>query len=149
MTLRLFTAKCLAGAVGLCIATLSLVYAVGIQAAEPVDTGNQLVTQCNDGNYQARNERWSYCVAYVVGVADGVQLGILNTLHDYNGLAAKNAGSKMSLISHYCMPDENVTYNQMALVVSKYLHEHPESLNLSSVVLVVYSFDNAWPCGSK
>jgi hypothetical protein len=47
----------------------------------------------------------------------------------------------------YCIPNA-VTREQKALVVAKYLRDHPEKLNVDDVSLVDYAFKAAWPCGN-
>lgn len=44
-----------------------------------------------------------------------------------------------------CVPDQ-VTYSEEALVVHKYLEDHPEELHYQPVVLVIRAMNHAWPC---
>ena len=92
--------------------------------------GNELVQYCNYSKYQAKSVLWNYCVGYVSGVDNGFNL-LINVINEKN--------------TYYCTPDD-VTRQQMALVVSKYLIEHPESLNIHSQYLILAAFTAAWPC---
>ena len=48
-----------------------------------------------------------------------------------------------------CIPSDNgITYQQLGLVVSKYLEDHPEQLHLPSVVLVINALYHGFPCKS-
>jgi hypothetical protein len=43
-------------------------------------------------------------------------------------------------------PPENATVQQGATVLVKYSDDHPQELNLPSVLLALAAFRNAWPC---
>ena len=98
------------------------------------NTGNELVTFCNDKNYQANNSSWYVCVAFVDGVTQGFDLEYYLWLQHDNKVP-----------KDYC-PPANATHGQAALVVSKYLYDHPELLNISDALLVMSSVHSAWPC---
>ena len=117
-------------------------------------TGNQLITLCNEKSHQAQNTNWNYCIAYVDGVTDGyVWSGsLVNYLasQDSTIKTDKDAYAKLlNLYTHwYCIPN-NVTRQQMALVVSKYLSDNPELLNQPSADLVIGAVAKAWPCNKN
>lgn len=123
-----------------------LIFAVSAYADGESGTGNELITSCNDTNYQATNELWTYCVGYINGIDEGLGVGF-----DL-GVASVKPSTKndvlltvRALVLRYCIPD-NATRQQRALVVSKYLKDHPESLNEQGAVLIQRAFENAWPC---
>jgi len=98
-------------------------------------TGNELITACNDTN--SRNTAgadWNWCVAYVSGIENGLE---------YEWFLWKYTTPSLNQL--YCLP-ANATRNQFALVVSKYLHDHPEQLNEPDIALVLAAYENAWPC---
>jgi len=98
------------------------------------NTGNELIEFCNDNNNKANNKSWAVCLAYVDGVTDGFDL-------EYSLWLSTDT----KVPSEYC-PPANATHQQYALMISKYLHDHPESLNYSSSVLVMLAVETAWPC---
>jgi hypothetical protein len=48
----------------------------------------------------------------------------------------------------FCIP-AGVTNRQITEVVSKYLKDHPEELDLSASALVIDAIQTAWPCDEK
>jgi hypothetical protein len=66
------------------------------------------------------------CLFYVSGVLDGFQIG----------------GSATKL----CVPD-GASLGQLALIVSKYLDQHPEMLHNPPQYLVIDALRTAFPCG--
>jgi hypothetical protein len=70
------------------------------------------------------------CLFYVAGVVDGYSVA--------------------SGTSRICLPkDGSVTYTQMALIVSKYLNDHPEILNNDPEYLILDALYKAFPCPLK
>lgn len=113
------------------------------------NTGNELITVCNDKNHQADNVQWAWCMGFVEGVETGVTSGIKTTALVFMkkpNQAQINAVA--AVISEYCTPTD-VTREQMAMVVAKYLADHPEKLNEPSYAIVVYAFQGAWPCPTE
>jgi len=109
-------------------------------------TGNELITECNDKNSQAVSLLWEYCIGFVNGVAEGVNFaGLYIMTLENNKITAKQLVNGMNSAFRFCLP-YNITRGQQALVVSKYLHDHPEILNQDSMTLVINAFQNAWPC---
>ena len=82
-------------------------------------TGNTIMPDC-----QAQPAPTGACVAYVVGVIDGMWWGEPNM---------------------NCIPD-GVTTGQLAQVVAKFLRDHPERLQLNAPVLIADAIGGAWPC---
>jgi len=114
------------------------------------DTGNALIKFCNQQNYAAENIGWAYCTGFVKGIDYGFISGVKTTVADMDeGLFHRKDKTKETNLSKaiidYCIPS-SVTIEQSALVVSKYLQEHPEKLNLDASQLVLNSFRTAWPC---
>jgi len=110
------------------------------------ETGNELINNCNDTNYQASNILWAGCIAYVTGVYDGLIYGAMHIMVlEHNEITAKQLVTLFQIGFGFCMP-ASVTRGQEALVVSKYLHNHPEILNEASYTLILDAFQAAWPC---
>ena len=98
-------------------------------------TGNELIRNCNNANsMNGGNAYWFACVEYVSGIENGFDFA-------YSILETTNPTVK----PWYCIP-QNVTRNQFALVVSKFLQDNPSKLNESDVVLVLGAYIEAWPC---
>jgi len=110
-------------------------------------TGNELVNYCNDSNHQASNDLWFGCVNFVYGVKVGFYFGLAYTTRlNHPDVSAKQLSKDINIGLMFCMPDATVTREQQALVVSKYLHDHPETLNNINYVEVLNAFKAAWPC---
>lgn len=67
------------------------------------------------------------CLFYVSGVLDGFQIG--------------DSATKI------CIPD-GASLGEQALVVSKYLNQHPEKLHNAPQYLVIDAVHTAFPCGA-
>jgi Rap1a immunity proteins len=115
-------------------AVIILLYYPIISRAEDTlkATGNFLISYCNDDNYKTNNGLWNYCIGFVYGTEEGIE-------------SASVIITGRPDINIYCMPS-NATSQQMALVVTRYLNEHPETLNNPDVVEVIHAFTAAWPC---
>ena len=77
----------------------------------------------SNDDYDHRN----ICLFYVSGVLDGFQIG--------------DSATKI------CMPD-GTSLGELALVVSKYLRQHPEKLHNPPQYLVIDALHTAFPCGT-
>jgi hypothetical protein len=77
-------------------------------------------------NEEATHE--AICLFYVSGIVDGYQLG----------------ESSLKI----CTPDK-VSLGELALIVSKYLNEHPEKLHNPPQYLVVDAIYTAFPCKTE
>ena len=109
-------------------------------------TGNELVGYCNEANSDANNAAWWFCLGVVSGTEYGLESGVMGGVATYTKVKAGPAFIKqMNAILRFCVPT-NVTRQQMGLVVSKYLKDHPENLNLSIDSVVLGAFRVAWPC---
>ena len=104
------------------IGLLALVAASTSGTAISHYSGNQLWDLCsgNDTEYAA-------CALFVMGVADTVSLQQVGGTH------------------RICI-DPTVSKRQMADVVSKSLHDIPETRNLSAAMLAYNSLLKAFPC---
>lgn len=110
------------------------------------NTGNELIGICNEANYSAQGYAWGYCTGFVIGVAEGQELGILESVLHYDVKQNYDAAQQIrAQLTGYCVP-ENATRQQMALVGTKYLKDHPAELNQPSHWLIVRAFADAWPC---
>lgn len=122
-------------------------YAINAVADDnTANTGNELIRYCNDQNQQANNTDWFVCIALVEGMSKGFKLGATMVLAKddptYSQSKAVRLYNKMFGI---CIPDDS-TRGQSALVVSKYLKDHPEQLNDPDILLILKAFKGAWPC---
>ena len=115
-------------------------------------TGNQLVKFCDASNKASSSSTWFGCMMFVDGVITGAYTVYL---YEYNNLPAANQATThfnpdeiVRRLYHVCMPD-GVPREQRALVVAKYLQDHPGELNRPSAVLVVHALIDAWPCPNK
>lgn len=134
----------------LLIAVLSLfTFNSNVHADSATDgTGNQLVQFCNHTNSDADNLNWFGCVMFVYGVAEGAHDGVIrDSILTFGKTYPGNAvmDKRINTVLQFCIPT-NATRQQMALVVSKYLDEHPEVLNKSDYAIVINAFEEAWPC---
>lgn len=109
----------------------------------PEYTGNQLVNSCNQRNFELQNARWLNCVIYVEGVSAGT---IFGTAFGYAKAIGHPVSNDIDLsVINICSPD-NYTNQQAALIVSKYLQDHPTELNEPDAVLIYRALSQAWPC---
>ena len=93
--------------------------------------GKDLIKWCQDVSSDNADTQSSFGSGYCVGT-----MSTVNTLANYinNGLS-----------SEMCPPPE-ITNEQMARIVVKYLQQTPELLNLDAAVLTVSALRNAYPC---
>ncbi|HEY1772937.1 MAG TPA: Rap1a/Tai family immunity protein [Gammaproteobacteria bacterium] len=110
------------------------------------NTGNELIRYCNDQNQQANNTDWFVCIAFVDGISKGFKLGATMALaKDDPAYSSTKAVRLYNKTFHICIPDDS-TRGQSALVVSKFLKDHPEKLNDPDIFLILQAFKGAWPC---
>lgn len=137
--------KYIYAALGLAICSVSTGYADDIAD----NTGNELIRGCNAQSDEAKNSDWVYCVGFINGVISGhaAILALVNVPPGLKPSAAIderiNLYTKLSLM--FCIP-ENATREQTALVVTKYLRDHPADLNQPASALVYEALTEAWPC---
>lgn len=104
-------------------------------------TGMGLIRGCDAASHfviaksrESTDVRLIYDEAYCQGLVTGVQAGIADTLTD---------PLKIASAKEHC---SGWTIGQWILMVDKYLHDHPEKLNLTDVILVENAVDEAcWP----
>jgi hypothetical protein len=113
------------------------------------NTGNELVTMCNDDTHHAEDNLWWYCVGFINGIISG-HTAILALTDVQPGLKESPAVDErinlyIRLKMMYCIPDD-ATREQTALVVNKYLRDHPADLNQAASALVYEALHDAWPC---
>lgn len=87
-------------------------------------TGNKLVEYCKDDEAYFGS---GFCYGYVTGIAT-----TLTWASEENKI---------------CTP-ENVTNEQIASIIRKYLKEHPEMLHESADLLVIIALRRAFPCNN-
>ncbi len=132
---------------------------VGLTANVSADTdvtsekGNELIGYCSTKNYNDDQLLWSVCVTWVFGIESGLETGVfddfsMNFIRKGKVPTAEDLLSRFRAVEGYCMPND-VTRQQMALVVTKYLENHPETLNQDQAIEVEAAFKEAWPCSHK
>ena len=136
------------------IAVISSVFLPIISRANDAttSTGNELITRCNDAAYHtqdtdwAAKTNWAMCISFIHGVQEAYAQGIMLDISTHNPkLTPSQVTAKGLKMQGFCLP-ENSTREQAALVVTKYLKEHPEQLNVADNLLVIRAFFAAWPC---
>jgi hypothetical protein len=90
-----------------------------------LDTGNDFVRKCGEPASSVGMD--IYCVAYALGVADGLSLG--------------RAGNPPM----WCIPPE-IEVGQLQKVAISYMRRHPENLHYHVGRLLAGAFADAWPC---
>jgi hypothetical protein len=75
--------------------------------------------------------------------------GQVPTEEDVRAVAALlTADTRSSLSQPICIPDGVTSTEQMALVIRKFLRDHPERLHESRAVLAVEALNTAFPCSA-
>jgi len=120
-------------------------------------TGNELIQFCNQTNYNANNMGWKLCVGYVNGVVDGY-IYATDMLESIAKVGSSDPREKnyfdgitlafIALKGSVCSP-KDATRMQFALVVTKFLTDHPEKLTDKSGTLVFDALFNVWSCSKK
>jgi len=103
-------------------AVLSSAMLGNVNAQLDVFHGNKLKRFCDDFDTDAFGMYGATCLGYVNGVVDA-----------------------LASVSLFCLP-EGVSREQIALVVKKYLAEHPEKLHIEADILVVRALEAAFSC---
>lgn len=133
------------------IAFLALLSTASISSASDTvtDTGNQLIKSCNQKNYEESNLLWAWCVGYVSGVDSGFGIGARTAMSEaFQHFTHEQIVKLGNAVVDYCVP-VNTTKEQTALVVSKFLYDHPETLNENNSSLIIDAFRAAWPCPTE
>ena len=100
-------------------------------------TGGELLDECASVEKpgfdltEKQKLHQSWCLSYIQGITEGLLI--------YGG------SCRPGLI---CLP-EHYNYLQMARVVVKYLHAHPESHHLGAVVLIPLAYQKDFPCETR
>jgi hypothetical protein len=102
-------------------------------AADPLDTGNDFLLQCDEARLNKSN---AVSVAQYMRYAGYIQ----GFLEGHTVLIAVS-GAKPS----YCYP-ENVGTEQVRRIVTKSLKDHPEKTHLPISVLMEKALVDAFPC---
>lgn len=134
----------------ICLCALSSQFAPAYAAVPPnaVElTGNWLSGSCNTKDSAQQDASWGICVTIVNSFVEGINAGTAWVAYKrkhasvvtYTGLHPSD-GLK------FCLPEE-ATANQVALVVTKYLDDHPEYLDRPYWALIINALQGAWPCG--
>ena len=95
-------------------------------AVESFITGNEMLSDCAE---TPRGMKFIYCHGYIASAYDTHNVWV-----EWGDLPQK-----------FCSPDE-VTQDQLRLVVVKYLEAHPAKLHLSGDSLVLNALMEAFPC---
>jgi len=88
--------------------------------------GNDLLNHCDSNDPSAD---YNFCLGFVGGISSFYPVEINITWDGYK----------------YCTPKDS-TFGQYALVVKKYLLDHPEKLHLAASSLVQTALYEAFPC---
>lgn len=109
-------------------------------------TGNVLVKYCNDTNAQQNNANWRICAYMVDAVTEAIgSVAWTEYLVDHQPIKKEAWDQGVHAFLKYCAP-ENPSIQQEALMVTKYLHEHPENLNHNVSWVVMAAYQEMWTC---
>lgn len=100
--------------------------------------GNALLLQCQDAVSAVEKKQAENKIG--IGLCLGLVAGVRDTMHVYNKLS-----TTVPEALRVCFPRQ-VTNEQSAQIVLKYLQNHPEKLNISYLPLVVAALSDAYPC---
>ena len=92
--------------------------------------GSFLNTQCMNYDGDLSSEQDAWCLAYITGFVEG---------------AATDRQAEREQANRFCL-DSNVTFNQIILVVKKYLKQNPELLNYPERYVVNDALASKYPC---
>ena len=102
------------------------------QAFAGIADGNQLLPECQALVRSMDNEGVN---TFDTGHCFGVVQGVADMLAFF-----KDSRSKKT-----CIPT-TVSYGQDVRIVTKYMQDHPENLNIAQTVLITIALDDAYPC---
>jgi hypothetical protein len=107
-------------------------------------SGNDLLSECQDALKES--------VAIANLVTAGRCFGYLEGLNDSEGLKRRPSDSARTLddpgLRQWCTP-AGVTMGQIAMVIVKYLNDHPERLQEDKFDLARQALKRAWPCFNR
>ena len=113
-------------------------------AQSQVITGNDLISACNG----LSGEQQGFCLAYVIGVTEGIRFGAGYSVYASGVKEAKDVNSFSDHLLRYCI-DENVTSAQNVDVVRKYLLENPHERHFPARLLVLQAYQRYYPCRTQ
>lgn len=103
-------------------------------------TGAQLLDECNHGSD-------ILCAAYIVGIYDGLKLGVSRTFDtinfDYSAPITSAEFQSVTLMA--CLPD-TVRSERLEGAVMDFLTIHAESLGVPASILIGDALSEAFPC---
>lgn len=99
--------------------------------------GNQLLTQC-----QAAVRALDGLDTNNVGFGAGYCLGQVSGVMDMVGAFAEDLPAEFKV----CIPRPGIQYGQGVRIVVQYLKDHPKFLHLENSILILKSFQSAYPC---
>lgn len=116
------------------LATIALSLAISTPVLAKVTTGNEMLGSCKAflKDQMPPNQMFEagMCGGYIVGIVDGfIYAQIANPVS-----------------VRICIPDDGYTVEQGARVLTKYMDDHPEKLNLNVSTIALQAFRIAFPC---
>lgn len=96
-------------------------------------------------NADVQHPEFSLCEGYMIGYSEGRAFGIFSA---YAALEEGDYDRAMEFfrdVSRYCLPEE-ATYRQMISVAVNYIEKRPESWHTRAHLLILDSFQDAFPC---
>jgi hypothetical protein len=127
-------------------AAMGMLFCVtGAHAAPLAYSGSDLLRDCNSavrwldsGTYTSVDMlQGMRCEGYVLGVLDGYR-----TRRILDGLLTRKQKTPIIII---CTPDQ-INNLEMARIVQKFVHDHPQYLTEDAADLIVGALANAFPC---
>lgn len=104
------------------------------QATTPESTGVELLEECQAAERDTPSVKAAHCLGYLNGMADG-----LDAWESYNKYHNGN------LPPAACIP-RGATMRELAIVVVKYLNDHPNRLHESYRLLAILALADGYPC---
>ena len=127
------------------LSLLACIFSNSANATFPDIKGVQLIQYCNLNNINADKDKWTACTFF----ADGVVIGSIDqSITDAINEKLEPASSKgvVHAATRFCIPARDYTIFDMGVIVSKYLSSHTQLLNQDADELVLWAFEDAWPC---
>ncbi|MBD8604852.1 hypothetical protein IFT80_19615 [Pseudomonas sp. CFBP 8771] len=116
------------------MAAVALSLAICTFTVAHADTGNEMLNNCRaflkDPPPSSQMFHAGVCAGFVIGIVDGLMF-------------AQVADPSTTAV---CMPERGYTVGQGIRVLTKYLNDHPEKLNVDVSLLAFEAFRRAFPC---